>query len=134
MKDLTGMTFHELTVKQYAGKLFQGSRSWKCECSCGKICYVRGTRLTSGNTKSCGHLKKISEKKSKRRRNFENQQIGDFIVDFYSHNDDKTHCAVWMCHCAKCGETRYIKAYQLAQNYNTKCSKSKKETDHVIDN
>ncbi len=36
----------------------KGNTTWKCKCDCGKICTVRSYLLSSGNTKSCGCLKK----------------------------------------------------------------------------
>ena len=36
------------------GKLNGKTYHWKCECECGNIAIVDGTRLRSGNTKSCG--------------------------------------------------------------------------------
>jgi len=31
---------------------------WRCKCDCGNLVEVRGTHLQSGNTKSCGCLRK----------------------------------------------------------------------------
>lgn len=32
-------------------------RWWLCLCDCGGLCFVRGTRLRTGETKSCGCLR-----------------------------------------------------------------------------
>lgn len=32
--------------------------SWECKCDCGNICTKLGTNLLTGNTKSCGCIKK----------------------------------------------------------------------------
>lgn len=38
---------------------------WKCRCDCGNIVFVSSTRLRSGNTKSCGCLRKDLNEKQK---------------------------------------------------------------------
>lgn len=122
MKDLSNMQFHELKVIEAAGFKLQGSKVYKCECSCGKICFVRGSRLTTGNTKSCGHLKKEAARhSSKRRIDFTGQQIDDFIIDSYSHNDEKSHFAVWKCHCVRCNTVQYFASNQLRGRHKTRC-------------
>lgn len=59
--NLIGKTFHLLTVvsgpisKEYSGK----KRSfWECSCLCGNSFEALGESLKSGNTKSCGCLKR----------------------------------------------------------------------------
>ena len=56
-KDLTGQTFHELTVLGQAGRDKHGKILWKCKCSCGNECITLGRHLTNGHCKSCGCLK-----------------------------------------------------------------------------
>jgi hypothetical protein len=58
MKDLTGQKFGRLTALEPTDKRKGTSVVWQCECECGNICEVRSTSLTTGNTKSCGCLKK----------------------------------------------------------------------------
>ena len=47
--DLTGQKINEFTVLEYAGDY-----KWKCQCSCGKIKFIHGWELRTGNAKSCG--------------------------------------------------------------------------------
>lgn len=52
-KDLTGMTFHRLTVLEF----FENKNNrnyWKCRCECGNIINASTNQLKSGHTKSCG--------------------------------------------------------------------------------
>lgn len=54
---LKGMSFGELVVLDVMpDRCPHGNRKWLCQCSCGKTTIVIGGSLTSGNTKSCGHL------------------------------------------------------------------------------
>jgi hypothetical protein len=58
IEDLTGMVFARLKVLSYAGRT--GKRqdvSWHCICECGTSVVVRGAKLKSGWTKSCGCYK-----------------------------------------------------------------------------
>lgn len=61
--DLTGQVFGELVAVRYDGsdKITTEKRTyyrpmWICQCSCGKTIRVRKDSLTTGNTRSCGHL------------------------------------------------------------------------------
>jgi hypothetical protein len=56
--DLTGKQFERLTALRPTGVNNCGSHIWSCLCSCGKEIEVLGISLTSGNTRSCGCLKK----------------------------------------------------------------------------
>lgn len=57
-RDLTGDVFTRLTVNGSYGKDKHGHYLWLCQCSCGnqKICNT--SDLLSGNTMSCGCLRK----------------------------------------------------------------------------
>lgn len=60
--DLAGQTFGKLTAIRYKG--YDVSKSgkrlslWECKCECGATVIVRASSLRSGNTKSCGCLRK----------------------------------------------------------------------------
>jgi hypothetical protein len=56
-KDLTGQTFHRLTVIGRQG--LDGNRvaTWQVRCVCGSERVVRTSALTRGTTKSCGCLR-----------------------------------------------------------------------------
>lgn len=53
-RDLTGLTFHRLTVVELAGKSPKKSSLWRCRCECGNETVTATAKLTSGATKSCG--------------------------------------------------------------------------------
>lgn len=56
-RNLIGEHFHRLTVIERAGS--HGSRAcWLCRCECGKEVIVETGDLKSGNTKSCGCLRR----------------------------------------------------------------------------
>lgn len=61
-KDLTGKRYGRLTVTKYLGITRWGKKStvslWQCDCDCGNKIEVQAPRLTRGNTRSCGCLRK----------------------------------------------------------------------------
>jgi len=56
--DITGRVFGRLTAVEPTDKKDNGSVVWKCVCVCGKFTLVSVRSLSSGNTKSCGCLRK----------------------------------------------------------------------------
>jgi hypothetical protein len=54
MRDLSGSKFESLLVIKRLYKTKNDGWMWNCQCVCGKNTNVRGTALTTGNTKSCG--------------------------------------------------------------------------------
>ena len=58
MIDLTGQKFGRLTILKRMDKNKRGDYRWLCKCICGKEKIVIGSDLKSGNTKSCGCLRK----------------------------------------------------------------------------
>jgi hypothetical protein len=58
--DLAGKVFGRLTVIKRSLKKRSEKEThvyWVCECECGNVLDVRGSRLKSGRTKSCGCLR-----------------------------------------------------------------------------
>ena len=57
--DITQKRFGDLTALCIVGKSGR-ENVWLCECKCGcgRQVHIRLSNLTSGNTKSCGGLKK----------------------------------------------------------------------------
>jgi len=63
--DLTGQKFGRLTAINPTEERSQGRVVWHCECECGNTIEVPSHSLVSGNTKSCGCLKKETLPKPK---------------------------------------------------------------------
>jgi hypothetical protein len=56
--DLTGQTFHRLTVIERAGSApNNGGARWRCLCECGNETYARAGDLRMGAHRSCGCLR-----------------------------------------------------------------------------
>jgi hypothetical protein len=55
--DLAGQRFGRLLVVECLGIKNRG-RVWQCRCDCGRRTKVRASNLRSGNTKSCGCVKR----------------------------------------------------------------------------
>jgi len=53
-KDLTGLKFNKLTVIKESEIQKGANIIWDCICDCGQQTKVKGNKLTSGHTKSCG--------------------------------------------------------------------------------
>lgn len=63
IKDLTGQTFGILTVIGMS-RVKNGESYFDCRCECGAIKEIRGSDLSSGNTKSCGCLERKAQKEN----------------------------------------------------------------------
>lgn len=61
-KDITGIKFGRLTAIEVDSSKDSRKSYWVCKCDCGKTTTVRGDMLKSGNTSSCGCLKKEIDK------------------------------------------------------------------------
>jgi hypothetical protein len=57
--DLTGKTFHRLTVIERTDRVDKWNHAyWNCRCSCGNMTVVNGHELKRDKTKSCGCLRR----------------------------------------------------------------------------
>lgn len=55
--DISGNRFGKLIVKEFVGRINKRSL-WLCVCDCGKVKTVESSNLKSGQTKSCGCIRK----------------------------------------------------------------------------
>lgn len=61
-KDLSNLVFGSLIVLRVAGCNKSNKVVYECKCICGNLCYIVGSYLNNGDTKSCGCLYKKSNK------------------------------------------------------------------------
>lgn len=101
--DLTNQFFGEWRVLERDKERKGTAVYWKCQCSCGVIKSLRGNDLTSGHSKSCGHLKeKIKKEKKPRHKDYTGMTFGYLTVleeDKERYSPGKIY---WKCQC-KCG-------------------------------
>ena len=103
IKDLSGQRFGRLTVIQRADVRDQrGKPLWRCLCDCGEECLVGTRQLTSGNTRSCGCLRKEI-----RQRDITGQRFGRLVaVECTGQMDTSVkghHSYIWKFRC-DCGK------------------------------
>lgn len=85
-----------------------------CKCSCGKETSVQIYQLTSGKTKSCGHLS-FSTEKGGNIIDMVGRQINSLTVlrlDNSKPSGAGKH-AYWICKCQKCGKEVSIRSSEL---------------------
>lgn len=67
-KNLIGQRFGRLTIIGDTGKrCHQGNVIWLCRCDCGTEKEIKSNNLTSGNTRSCGCLRREARFNGKER-------------------------------------------------------------------
>lgn len=64
--DLTGREFTRISPIYCIGTNPYKNKIWFCICSCGRFLFVTAHQLSSGNTKSCGCLKRYALAKRNR--------------------------------------------------------------------
>jgi len=123
LKDLIGRRFGELTVLSRDENM-SGRSSWVCACSCGSKVTVPGGSLTSGNTKSCGHLKTAD-----RFEDLTGRRFGKLTVLKHERVVGKNH--QWMCIC-DCGNEKVIAVSSLRSGATKSCGCLAKETSKRV--
>ncbi len=123
--DLTGQRFGRLVVlgregNARIGKDGQYRPAWRCICDCGTECIVAGTNLRSGNTKSCGCLRK----RGRPVKDLTGRRFGRLTVirqtGVYRAPKARKSAAIWLCRC-DCGTEIRARADQLRQGEVKSC-------------
>jgi len=101
-KDLTGTKHGELMILNREGSK-NGSPLWRCQCSCGKICYYTSKQLRANNVNSCGHL---------RSPDITGQRFGKLVALKRTNERDENYNVFWDCIC-DCGKHKLVTVAQL---------------------
>ena len=103
--DLTGQTFGDWYVEEYAG-----DQKYRCRCSCGKIKLVKAFLLTSGGSTNCGHLR------ARKAEDLTGRQYGEWTV----LKKDESKPRYWICRCS-CGKESSVMDYALKSGTSKSC-------------
>ncbi len=117
--NLIGQKFGKLTVIEAAPN--RGGRTyWLCQCECGNKKEICTDSLRSGNTKSCGCLKKetLAENNKKRIIDLTGQKFGKLTV-IKQVESYRGHSA-WLCQC-ECGNTKIVNSNELKNGDTLSC-------------
>ena len=123
--DLIGKTFGRLTVLyQLEERAKNGNLLWHCQCECGNEIDIQTSSLTSGNTQSCGCLKKDHAHFTTQSKNLVGQTFGHLTV---IEKTDKRQYGkiVWKCRC-DCGNEVLLNTTRLTQGNDISCGCQKK--------
>ena len=101
MIDMTGKKFGRLTVVEF-DRLQNRKTYWKCVCDCGLTVIAVGNNLRSGNTSSCGCLRR----EKTRERGLNNATHGE------SHDNRTRLYTIWCGMRARCNRPTHH-AYKL---------------------
>lgn len=124
MKDLTGQRFGKLLAVKPTEERKNGRIVWECQCDCGEAAYVLGTKLVSGNTKSCGCLRR-EQTVLKRTKDLTGKRFGKLVV-VGATEQRKQSCVVWECKC-DCGNTAFVPSSLLTNGNTASCGCLRKE-------
>lgn len=111
-----GHHYGRLTVIERSGQQNDGKWLWRCRCNCGSECIVLGKDLRSGNTQSCGCLRR--ELASTQHLVDEvGHRFGKLIVVCRAGNDYPVR---WRCRC-DCGNETIVRAEALRSGNTRSC-------------
>lgn len=113
-KDLTGMTFGQLTVIKSQGVNKDGRGIWLCQCSCGNKKSVTTCRLTGGKTQTCG-----CARKGVNRIDITGQRFGR-LVALQPTDKRLGNSVIWHCQC-DCGKTADVASVNLRKGDTRSC-------------
>lgn len=117
IKDITNQKFGRLTALDFNPE----QRKWKCKCDCGKEVYVRYGDLQSGNTSSCGCLRKEKTAALGKSclKDLTGKQVGRLtVLELTDKKIGPQH--VWKCQCT-CGTITYVTSDNLSMNRTQSC-------------
>lgn len=127
-KDLTNQSFNKLVVLYRSAANDNKNAAWICQCSCGAICRVRGSHLTTGKIDACPQCR--SQKQTKASYIDETGKCyGQLIVLHKDDLDIKSGQAKWICQCS-CGNIVSVYGWNLrsGRSQSCGCNNSRGET------
>ena len=118
-EDLTNKRFGKLTVLYSLEERKNGHIIWHCKCDCGKERDVVAGSLKSGNTKSCGCLRKETNYFTQYKINLVNQRFG-YLTVLEETEERQYEKVVWKCQC-DCGNIVFLNTSRLKNGNDTSC-------------
>ena len=123
--NITGQIFHNWLVLRRSSREEKGVIYWWCECKCGNISEVTGSRLKANRSKSCGCLKgKLTAQAN--RNNLEGKSFNYWTVISLCDKIVKYKQTYWKCKCV-CGTIKSIKSQSLLDGTSKSCGCYRKE-------
>lgn len=119
MKDLSNQTFGYLTALYPLEERKDNKIVWHCKCKCGKEIDILSASLTSGNTKSCGCLKRENSNFVQYKSNLIGQKFGHLLV-IAETQERQYGKIVWECQC-DCGNTVKLNTSRLTGGNDISC-------------
>lgn len=86
--DLTGKKFGRLTVVEELEERKKERIVWRCRCDCGNYVDVKGIYLTTGQTTSCGCVKKELDEVNLREE-LENKRVNDVLLPLFKDKEPR---------------------------------------------
>ncbi len=124
--DLSGEIFGRLRVIERSENNKQNKTTWKCQCQCGNEVIVSRNELRSGDTNSCGCLRK-----DMRRIDISGQKFGKLMVLEIAESRGKSTCEFWKCKC-DCGNEHICSSQHLRLGQVKSCGCWFEKSDEVL--
>jgi len=86
--DLIGKKFEKLKVIEELKERKNGRVVWRCKCDCGNYIDVVSTYLTTGQTTSCGCVKKELERKNLREE-YNSKRVNDVVLPLFKGKEPR---------------------------------------------
>ena len=119
MNDLTNQKFEKLTALYPLDERKNKKIIWHCQCDCGNTVDVESQSLTSGNTKSCGCLRKEKANFTKLKLNLIGKQF-EYLTVLEETSERQYEKVVWKCQC-ECGNIVYLNTSRLTNGNDISC-------------
>ncbi|WP_087963249.1 AP2/ERF family transcription factor [Bacillus mycoides] len=85
--DLTGSRYGRLLVIKQVG-IENNKRTWLCKCECGNEIIMKGVYLNTGDTRSCGCLKKDQEEENLRNQ-YNNKRVNGVVKPLFKGKEPR---------------------------------------------
>lgn len=86
--DISGHKFGELTALYPLPERINNRIVWRCKCNCGNKVSVKGIYLTTGETKSCGCLKRKMDEKNLRDE-YDNKRVSGVVKPLFKGKEPR---------------------------------------------
>lgn len=106
-----GQKFGKLTILEFCPRKPRELQRVIAKCDCGTVKEYRLSSLTSGNTTSCGCV---------RRLDLQGKRFGKVLVIAYAGMDKKQGCSMWKCQC-DCGKVFVTRGSSLTDGNTKSC-------------